>query len=156
MHAVFEGPLPEGWQGGAPVTKHWNGDFIHLYRVTRPCATCGAEISLDVTKKALQGFSKNAGLLLRNCPKCRAERKNGGPGSRGGTSRPQTAAAPEPVTDVGELETLRTANATMKTELDPLYARNRELFEEVQALKARLAKYELSPETFAQNKPPWG
>ncbi len=118
MHAPFDGILPDGWQGGKPVTKHWNGDFIHLYRVTRPCATCNAEISMDVTRKALQGVSKNAGLSLRNCPKCRAERKAGGPGSRGGTSRPT---AQEVLPAGGELETLRMANKTMKEELAGLY-----------------------------------
>lgn len=146
MHDVFDGPLPDGWSGGAPVTKYWNGDYIHLYRVTRPCATCSAEISLDVTKKALQGSTKNAGLLLRNCPQCRAERKAGGPGSRGGKSRPTVDAPATPVqADTGELERLRMMVATMKAELDPLYARVREQFEEIQQLKARLAKYELQP-----------
>ena len=88
MHPAYDKPLPEGWSGGDPVTKYWGGNYVHLYRVTRPCATCGAEISLDVTKGALDGSKKNAGLLLRNCPKCRAERKAGGVGSRGGRSRP--------------------------------------------------------------------
>jgi len=83
--------------------------------VTRPCATCQAEISIDVTKQAIQGFKKNAGLLLRNCPKCRAERKAGGVGSRGGKSRP---VAGDPPASTDELETLRAANATMKEELE--------------------------------------
>ena len=138
MHPAYEGELPEGWQGGGPVTKYWNGNYIHLYRVTRPCATCGAEISLDVTKNALDGSKKNAGLLLRNCPKCRAERKAGGPGSRGGSSRP-TAGAPaqviaQPAEIMHELETLRTANATMKEELEGLYAQLRDLRGQQQSL----------------------
>ncbi len=145
-HPAYEGELPEGWQGGEPVTKYWNGNFIHLYRVTRACATCQAEISLDVTKHALDGSKKNAGLLLRNCPKCRAERKAGGPGSRGGNSRPTAGAAPaaqptgavpadKTLIDTAELEKLRTANATMKEELDGLYMQNKEL-------RQRLASYE--------------
>jgi hypothetical protein len=146
LHAAFEGPLPEGWQGGAPVTKHWNKEFIHLYRVTRPCASCTAEISIDVTRKALQGFSKNAGLLLRNCPKCRAERKAGGPGSRGGSSRPTaTPVEPVPFAAGDELDKLRMMVTTMKAELEPLYAYNKELFAELQVAKARLALYELQP-----------
>ena len=40
MHPAYVGELPEGWQGGAPVTKYWNGNFIHLYRVTRAWVTC--------------------------------------------------------------------------------------------------------------------
>lgn len=136
MHPKYEGELPEGWQGGGPVTKFWNGNFIHLYRVTRACATCAAEISIDVTKHALDGSKKNAGLLLRNCPKCRAERKAGGPGSRGGNSRPTAGvAAPVQATiaagmsqiSTAELETLRTANATMKEELEGLYMQLKEL-----------------------------
>jgi len=140
-HPKYDGELPDGWQGGDPITKYWNGDYIHLYRVTRPCANCQAEISLDVTKKALDGTKKNAGLLLRNCPKCRAERKAGGPGSRGGKSRPvagEPAVAPvrpaAPV-DNEELETLRTANVTMKEELTGLYALNKELREQIAALQ---------------------
>jgi hypothetical protein len=145
MHAAFEGLLPDGWEGGLPVTKYWNGDYIHLYHVTRPCTSCGAVIGLDVSKKALQGTSKNSGLLLRNCPKCRAERKAGGPGSRGGTSRPQvTGAAPDVASEnVDELETLRTANKTMKEELKDLYASRTEMHAELQVLKAKLATHEL-------------
>lgn len=136
MHPKYIGELPDGWQGGDPVTKFWNGNYIHLYRVTRACATCGAEISIDVTKHALDGSKKNAGLLLRNCPKCRAERKAGGPGSRGGNSRPTAGvAAPVQVAIAAgmsqistvELETLRTANATMKEELEGLYMQLKEL-----------------------------
>jgi len=140
MHGAFEGELPDGWQGGLPTTKYWNGDYIKLYRVYRPCATCSAEISIDVTKKALQGFAKNSGLLLRNCPTCRAARKAGGPGSRGGKSRPTEGPAPTIVTAVTvgntELEKLRTMNATMKEELNCLYTYKKEL-------EAKLAKYEL-------------
>jgi hypothetical protein len=144
MQAPFDGPLPAGWSGGEATTKYWNGDYIHLYRVTRPCATCRGEISLSVSRKALQGFTKNAGLLLRNCPTCRAERKNGGPGSRGGTSRPtvQSTPAQAPI-DTTELEQLRMYKATVAEELAGLYSRNSELFAEVQVLKARLAQYEL-------------
>ena len=128
MHPAYDKPLPEGWSGGGPVTKYWGGNYVHLYRVARPCATCGAEISLDVTKGALDGSKKNAGLLLRNCPKCRAERKAGGVGSRGGRSRPiAEAAAPVAAVDNTELEALRTANATMKEELEGLYAQIKEL-----------------------------
>jgi hypothetical protein len=153
MHAKYEGQLPDGWQSGEPVTKYWNGDYIHLYRVVRPCATCGTEISLDVTRKALEGTKKNAGLLLRNCPKCRAERKAGGPGSRGGKSRPvagdapataQTAVAPS-VTE--ELERLRSANATMKEELTGLYAQLKELLaERTPAPAVPKPVYKLPPE----------
>jgi hypothetical protein len=156
MHAKYEGQLPDGWQRGEPVTKYWNGDYIHLYRVVRPCATCGAEISLDVTRKALEGTKKNAGLLLRNCPKCRAERKAGGPGSRGGKSRPAAGDAPVvvqtaiPAEMTEELERLRTANATMKEELEGLYTQLKELRE-------RPGEPELLQKSHSENnvKMPW-
>jgi len=170
MHGAFEGALPDGWQGGAPVTKYWKGDYLHLYRVTRPCGTCAAMISIDVSKKALQGFSKNAGLLLRNCPTCRAARKAGGPGSRGGTSRPTAVGAPQaaapvaPAVDNAELEKLRAelkeaweAHAELSKGLAGLRKFANEAFglsyigdainyESVAAAyKVRLAQYELAP-----------
>ena len=137
----YDGPMPEGWHGGDPVTKRWRGDFLHLYRVTRPCATCGAKISLDVSRRALEGKAKNVGLLLRNCPTCRADRKAGGTGSRGGTSRPVVdGPAPENAHQILE---------TMKAELNAAYDHIREL-------SARLSKYELQSaiETEAK-KFPW-
>ena len=151
----FTGPLPEGWSGGEAVTKYWNGNFVHLYRVRRPCKTCQAEIRIDVTKAALQGFKKNAGLLLRNCPTCREARK-GGIGSRGGTSRPVAPNAvqhtPATVVDVVTDETLRTINRTLEQEIDGLNMLLREA-------NARLAKYELQPALVAahqtESRMPW-
>lgn len=152
QHGPFEGPLPDGWEGGTPVTKYWNGDYIHLYHVMRPCVSCGAVIGLDVSKKALQGVSKNSGLLLRNCPKCREERKNGGPGSRGGTSRPQIVIPAPDASTTQDTETLQMANNVMREELAGLYARNAALLTELEVTKAenevlrnRFAPYELQP-----------
>lgn len=140
----FDGPLPDGWSGGDAVVKFWRGNFAHLYRVTRPCKTCDAEISIDVTKAALLGTKQNTGLALRNCPTCRAARKAGGVGSRGGTSRPlaeggtpPAVAATPPVVAVTD-ETLLMANQVMKEELDGLYL-------VVKELRDRLAQYELQP-----------
>jgi hypothetical protein len=146
----FTGQLPEGWSGGEPVTKHWNGNFVHLYRVRRSCKTCQAEIRIDVTKAALQGFKKNAGLLLRNCPTCREARK-GGVGSRGGTSRPVAPDAVQhapAVVDVVTDETLRTINRTLEQEIDGLNMLLREA-------NARLAKYELQPALREASRMPW-
>jgi len=147
MHAKYENELPQGWAGGEPVTKFWKGDYIHLYRVRRACAGCGAEISIDVTKRALEGKARNAGLLLRNCADCRQKRKAGGTGSRGGMSRPTVTT---PAANA-ELESLRTVNATMKEELDGLYAT-------VKELRERLGKYELEPAMEAvknNSRMPW-
>lgn len=152
----FEGELPEGWSGGEAVTKFWNGKFLHLYRVRRPCKTCQAEIRIDVTKAALQGFKKNAGLLLRNCPTCREARKAGGVGSRGGGSRPVAEgggtppAKPETII-VGvsdELERLRNINHSLEQEVDGLNMLLREA-------NGRLAQYELQPALQAANRMPW-
>lgn len=132
MHAKYEGILPEGWKGGDPVTKFWRGNMTHLYRVVRPCKLCEAEITLDVTRAALEGIKKNAGLLLRSCPACRAERKAGGPGSRGGKSRPVGGTVEQSRNAIeNEMEILRTANATMRQELAGLYAQVRELHEQL-------------------------
>ena len=129
MHNNFDGELPEGWQGGEAVTKHWRGDFIHLYRVHRPCNSCGAEIRIDVTKKALQGFTKNTGLLLRNCPSCRAVRKAGGPGSRGGTSRPVASGTPQPATAPATAVQTLPADITQHEDFIDLKQRLKEAYE---------------------------
>lgn len=163
MHPAYDKPLPEGWQGGGPITKYWGGNYVHLYRLTRACATCGAEISLDVTRGALDGTKKNAGLLLRNCPKCRAERKAGGVGSRGGRSRPVAAdAAVAAPANNEELERLRATIATMKEELEGLYVLNKELRDQIgqrESAPATAAKaaepvrtYKLPPEPLTMTK----
>ena len=167
-HSAFDGVLPDGWTGGTPVTKRWRGDFLHLYRVTRPCATCGAQINLDVSRKALQGFAKNAGLLLRNCPGCREQRRAGGPGSRGGTSRPtaeavpatQAAAAPAVVTEphwkpddaVEHPKLLAYIQDLAREYLEmELYGAKCQVLE----LQQQLAKYELQPAMAAMKNLPW-
>lgn len=143
----FEGPLPDGWSGGEAVTKFWNGSFVHLYRVRRPCKTCQTEIRIDVTKRALQGFAQNAGLKLRNCPTCRETRKNGGVGSRGGISRPMATEVIEALPG-SELERLRNINHTLEQEVDGLNMLLREA-------NGRLAQYEIQPALHAANKLPW-
>lgn len=133
-------PLPIGWSGGVAVTKWWRGNFVHLYRLHKPCAQCKLEMSIDVTQAALEGSAKNAGLQLKRCVTCREASKIGG-GSRPRTFVPEVTSPPGD----NELETLRMANRVMKEELDGLYGRDRGLFAEVQELKARLATYELQP-----------
>lgn len=142
---TYPGALPNNWTGGQSFTKWWRGNIIQLYTLKKPCGQCGAEMRIDVTRAALEGKAKNAGLHLKRCPKCRAETK-----ARGTVSRPAVEgqelvhheqpapAVPMDVFDKAELETLRTANAVMKEELDALYVLNRDLRE-------RLAKYELAP-----------
>lgn len=121
----YAGPLPAGWTGGHALTKWWRGAYVHLYTLRKPCAECGGEMRIDVTRDALEGKVKNAGLHLKRCAKCRAISR-----AAGSSSRPKIAGQepfiPAAVT-AEELEQLRTANATMREELDTVHAENREL-----------------------------
>ncbi len=138
----YQGILPDGWTGGQHVSKWWRGSIVHLYTLRRPCAECGGEMRIDVSKAALFGTAKNAGLHLKRCKTCRVRSK-----AIGSSSRPKVegeavrkaavtvevpGVVPEPAVD----DALRTANATMRAELEGLYA-------EVAELRKRLAKYEL-------------
>ena len=105
-----------GWKVGETITKWWRGKFLHLYRLRKACAQCGVEMVLDVTKAAIDGTAKNAGLHIVRCPGCRQS-------SPKGTSRPVVlGSAPAAPIDVNaELEQLRMANKIMKEELDGFY-----------------------------------
>ena len=145
MATDLTGMIPHGWSGGESVTKWWKGNHLHLYRLRKNCAQCNAEMTIDVTKAAIMGTAKNAGLHLTRCPKCRAESK-GGLGSRGGTSRPTVegqAPASDALTDTEFLEAELTG---VYKQIDAVRAENA-------ALKERLAKYELAPAIAAVAKP---
>lgn len=141
----YQGALPDGWTGGQSVTKWWRGSILHLYKLARLCAECGTEMRIDVTRGALDGTKKNAGLHLTRCATCRARAK-----ALGTSSRPRVDGQPTPaalratayVAAPIEPATAETIIATMKEELTGLYAANKEL-------RKKLAKYE--PESF-----PWG
>lgn len=143
----YIGVLPAGWSGGSHLLKWWRGKMVHLYTLHKPCSECGAEMRIDVTKAALEGKVKNAGLHLKRCATCRSRSK-----ALGTVSRPRVdGEAPGVLVSVDEA--LRTTNATMKAELNGLYA-------EIRELRERLSKYELAPamETLAANgasKMPW-
>lgn len=133
----YNGPFPKGWTGGQHVTKWWQGKHVHLYTVRKPCAECRNIMEISVTKAALEGKVKNAGLHLARCQHCRAKTK-----ALGISSRPKTDAPPFEETPMIGIaaetsvdESLRTANVTMKEEITALYAENKEL-------RQRLAKYE--------------
>ncbi len=126
----YTGPLPAGWKGGHAVSKWWRGKLMHLYTLRRPCAECGLEMRIDVTRGALIGAAKNAGLHLKRCATCRARDK-----ALQTSSRPRVENEPPPRELVDADETLRAANATMRDELAALYALNKELRE-------RLSRYE--------------
>ena len=152
MSTDLTGLIPHGWSGGEAVTKWWRGKFIHLYRLRKNCAQCGKEMTLDVTKAAIAGEAKNAGLLLRNCPTCRGLRKAGGPGSRGGKSRPTAESLPPIATGApgSELERLGMMISTMREELAGLY-------DQLRDARERLAKYELpaAMAAISERKMPW-
>lgn len=129
----YAGELPNGWTGGQSLSKWWRGRFIHLYTLRRPCAQCGQEMRIDVTKAALDGTAENAGLHLKRCTTCRAASK-----ALKTSSRPRVEGEPAP-RKMAEVvsETAETMITTMKAELEGLYTQNRELHE-------RLSKYELA------------
>lgn len=147
----YQGELPDGWTGGQALTKWWRGALVHLYTLKKPCAECKGEMRIDVTKAALEGRAKNAGLHLKRCATCRARSRALNTSSRphveGEVKNPFVAT---PAVEGSELDQLRTANATMKEELDGLYAQNREL-------RQRLEKYELAPAmaAVAAGRMPW-
>jgi hypothetical protein len=111
------------WTRGAagPVTLRGK-KYSNLVQYTRPCKTCGAQFSIYVTKRIDAGHADSNSFGYANCEQHR---------------RGRTAA------DAGETAQLRTASATMTEELEGLYARNRQIFEELQQVKAKLAQYEL-------------
>lgn len=128
-----------GWTRGTSGNHVVKGrTYKHLVDFTRPCATCEKPFSIFVTQKIADGHADSHSFGLKNCP---AHRRN------------------KPADEGTELETLRMANNVMRDELAGLYVRDKELFAEVQALKARLAAYELGPAMAAaaaqNNKMPW-
>lgn len=168
------GPLA-GWTYDKPVNKWFQGAFRHAHRLTRPCPTCSDVIVLDVTAKALEGKATNHGLALRRCKTCRKALKAGPQAYavRKAEIADKPASAPvqvvvaaapaEVAIAVGmsqisttELEMLRTANVTMKEELDGLYMQLKELHEQIRrgapapkqvaAFKPPVQTYALPPE----------
>lgn len=133
----YTGPMPEGWKGGAHVSKWWRGKMVHLYTLHKPCAECGAEMRIDVSKAALDGTAKNAGLRLKRCAVCRARDK-----ATGTSSRPIVAGQHDALKHALEGTTpddaLIAANEVMREELKGLYA-------ELRTLRQRLEKYEPEP-----------
>lgn len=138
MNAIehWTGELPDGWTGGQQLTKWWRGKYVHLYTLRKPCAQCSREMRIDVSKAALEGTAKNAGLHLKRCKICRDAAK-----ALRTNSRPHVEGEEQltkPIDPQTADEILRTANATMKEEIEGLYAQNKELRE-------RLARYEMAP-----------
>jgi hypothetical protein len=122
------------WMRGETGPQEIKGKkYRNLTEYKRGCQTCGVVFSIYVTDKIAAGHADSNSFGLRNCE---THRRN-----KAGNQ---------------DLDRLQATVDNLKQEVDPLYARNRELFEEAQVLKARLAKYEL-PEAMraAANKLPW-
>lgn len=113
-------PTKDGWSLEREHDKITLGkkQYRNMEEWSRPCAVCAERFSIHTRAGAT-----SSSFGLRTCKEHRG----------------RVLVAGEP----GELERLKMENSTMRQELDPIYARNRELFEENQQLKARLAKYEL-------------
>lgn len=111
------------WLRGSPGPKTIKGrEYKNLVEFSRKCQTCEAPFSIYVTSKIAAGHADSNSFGLKNCPDHRRN-KTGAQGV--------------------EVEQLRMANNIMRQELEGLYARDKDLFAENQALKARLATYEL-------------
>lgn len=121
-------PSKDGWNHNRDHDKIRLGrkEYRNMEEWTRPCAVCGEAFSIFV--RANGNGLVNSSFGLRTCQKHRGE-------------KPGVGGVPAP----GEFDALRTANATMREELDGLYVRLREVFEELQVCKAKLSAYELQP-----------
>jgi hypothetical protein len=84
----------------------------NLVQFSRPCATCGNSFSIVVTKKIADGKADSNSFGLKNCEEHRRGTK--------------------PASDL----------ETMRAELAVLKQRDKELFAENQALKAKIAALE--------------
>ncbi len=125
-------PTKDGWTHQRDHDKVQLGrkQYRNMEEWSRPCAVCGEPFSIFT--RANGSGVVNSSFGLRTCQSHRGER----PGAVG-----------TPAT--GEVEGLRTANATMREELDGLYS-------VVRDLRERLSKYELGPAMAAQaGKMPW-
>lgn len=113
------------WTRGTSGAQTIRGkSYANLVEFHRPCLTCEKPFSIYVTDKIARGIADSNSFGLKNCEE---HRRN------------------KPQADRGEIETLRSANLTMRDELTGLYERVRLQFEEIQQVKARLAVYELAP-----------
>lgn len=126
-------PTKDGWTHHIDHEKVTLGrkQYRNMEEWQRPCMVCAEPFSIFV--RANGNGMVNSSFGLRTCNAHRGER----PGANG-------------TADPGEVAKLRSANATMREELDGLYIRLREVFEELQVSKAKLATYELGPAMAAQ------
>lgn len=109
------GSTVNGWKVGEQIKKWWRGSFVTLYRVAKPCAQCGREMDMAITRDAIIGKTKNSGLHLSRCQDCRTTTK-----PTVAMSRPMVREGAPINTDASEVERLRAINKTMQQEIDCL------------------------------------
>lgn len=134
------GLIPHGWSGGEAVAKWWRGKHLHLYRLRKNCAQCEKEMTIDVTKAAIMGTAKNAGLHLTRCVKCR-EASRATDSQQVGMSRPHTAHDPvdqiiASASDNGEVTALRAQNEMFLKSIQALQQQNTQLNAELSKLRS--------------------
>jgi hypothetical protein len=139
-------PTKDGWTLEREHEKVTLGkkQYRNMEEWTRPCAVCAAKFSIFV--RANGGGGVNASFGLKTCKEHRGQRLAGGSNVDVKTLR-------------DEMDLLRSELdlTVSKFDYDALLAKHKAQFEELQVLKARLAKYELQPAMEEmQNKFPWG
>lgn len=150
----------EGW---VHVTDHASTyiegkQYKHMREWSRPCAICGGAIAAF---EKMNTVDANSRFSNRTCKEHRgllpafekgfiAWNKDAGAIVAGGKCKNSDGTGEIVTADGEELERLRMMVASMKEELDPLYARNKELFAEIQVLKAKMATFLLQPAMEAQ------
>jgi hypothetical protein len=142
-----------GWKIGGPVTKFWRGKYITLHRLSKSCTQCGTELTLDVSKAALDGTAKNSGIGLARCLGCRAAARLQGATSRPTALKSKNVAVPAPAlqqaasdiqpagSDMSELERQLAINKTMEQEINCFNEYVRELEDKLKARDTELAWY---------------
>jgi hypothetical protein len=129
-----------GWKIGGPVTKFWRGKYVTLHRLSKPCTQCGIELTLDVSKAALDGTAKNSGIGLARCLGCRAAAR-----LQGATSRPTALKSKNVVPAPALQQAASDIQPTSVPEHDDVAAMFEEMWKEektkVKALETELAWY---------------
>lgn len=119
------------WTRCAPGSQKIRGKkYKNLIEFTRPCQACNKPFSIFVTQRIADGEADTNNFGLRNCEEHRR------------SPRP-------PSMDENEMEALRSRIRVMGDELTGLYALNKELTIEVEALRGG------KPALVGGNKMPW-
>lgn len=112
-------------EDGTHVLEYKGRTYKNMVLFSRPCATCGEKFGIHVTEQVADGRASSNNFALKNCEKHR---------QRAGNS-----ADPQEIKKLSEqLSSVNSYCATLERD-------HKTQFEELQVVKARLAKYELGP-----------